>query len=152
MKSRLAVSVLFILIAATFTSDATAAFKKVRSWAGRGCERRAAESWNRNSALTSALQYDDTGRVAMIHLGSDRLLLSQNCAAGEQPRVVGTISPDGKTITFRSADAHFVSPHGGPMQGVVFKLVGSDYLGEGFDFIRTAAGQIHEVLELMRIK
>jgi hypothetical protein len=151
MKSRLAVSVLFILIAATFASDATAAFKKVRSWAGRGCERRA-EVWNRNSALASALQSDDTVKAAMIHLGGDRLLLSQNCAAGEQPRVVGTISPDGKTITFRGAESDFVSPHGGPMQGVVFKLVGSDYLGEGFDFIRTAARQIREVLELMRIK
>jgi hypothetical protein len=38
MKSRLAVSLLFILIASTFASDATAAFEKLR-WTGKVCGR-----------------------------------------------------------------------------------------------------------------
>jgi len=36
MKSRLAVSVLFILIASTFAQDAGAAFQRLRSWTRKG--------------------------------------------------------------------------------------------------------------------
>ena len=38
------------------------------------------------------------------------------------------------------------------MQGVVFKLVGSDYRNKPLEFITTATRQIHEVLWLMGIK
>jgi Tol biopolymer transport system component len=65
--------------------------------------------------------------------------------------VVGTISPDGKTITFNSPEAaKLVSSQEGHTQGAVFKLVGSDYHSEAFEFITTAARQIREVLGLMR--
>ena len=37
MKSRLAVSLLYILIASSFVPDATADLKKLRSWTGKVC-------------------------------------------------------------------------------------------------------------------
>ena len=157
MKSRLAVSLLFILIAATFTSDATAAFEKLRSWIGkiRGCC--TAQVCNcftpRDSALMSDIRGKEKDKVTMIHLDGDGLPLKRNCATASQPRVVGTISSEGNNITCNSADAtKLVSSREVHSQGIVFKLVGSHNHSEAFDFITTAARQIHELLSLMRIK
>jgi hypothetical protein len=157
MKSRLAVSLLFILIASTFASDATAAFKKLRSWTGKVWGRCAVQVCNRltprDSALVSAIRGSDKDGVTMIHLAGDRLLLGENCATANQARVVGTISPDGKTITLNSPEAtKLLSSQEGDTPGVVFKLVGSDYHSEAFEFITTAAGQIRDVLGLTRLK
>ena len=157
MKSRLAVSLLFILIAAAFTSDATAAFEKLRSWTGkiRGCW--TAQVCNcltpRDSALISDIRGKEKGKVTMIHPDRDGLPLKRNCATASQPRVVRTISPEGNNITCNSADAtKLVSSREVQSQGLVFKLVGSHNHREAFDFITTAARQIHELLSLMRIK
>lgn len=156
MKSRLEVSLLFILIASTFASDAIGAFEKLRSWTGKVCGRCAVQVCNhftpRYSALMSAIKGSDKDGVTMIHLDGDRLLLRQNCATADRARVVGTISPDGKAITFNSPEAtKLVSSQEGHTLGVVFKLVGSGY-HSAFEYITTAARQIHEVLGLMRIK
>jgi hypothetical protein len=157
MKSRLAVSLLLILIASTFASDAAAAFEKLRSWTGKVCGRYAVQVCNRltlrDSALMSAIKCSNKDGVTMIHLDGDRVLLGRNCAAANQECVVGTISPDGETITFNSPEAtKLVSSLEGHTQGVVFKLVGSDYRNKSLEFITTATRQIHEVLWLMGIK
>jgi len=157
MKSRLAVSVLFTLIAATFTSDAIGAFEKFRSWAGRLCDHRSIQVSNcvssHDSAPASALKAGNEERAATICLDGGRQPISQNGATGNQLCVVGAISADGKTITLNSLDAtKTLSSHEGCLQGVVFKLAGSDHGSESFEFIRTAARQVHEVLDLMRLK
>lgn len=157
MKSRVAVSLIFMLIAATFASDAAAAFKKVRSWTGGGCDRRTGAVENHitspNSAAMRAIRGGDEGRVMMIHLDGDRLLLSKDCANGGQLCVVGTISPDGKTITLNSSgDNNVPSSHEGHMQGLVYKLVAADSRNDRLEAITTAAKQIREVLELIRLK
>ncbi len=51
---RLAVSVLFILIAATFTPDAIGAFGKLKSWTARVCDGRSIQFDNRGSSHASA--------------------------------------------------------------------------------------------------
>jgi hypothetical protein len=157
MKSRLAVSLLFMLIAATFTSDAIAAFERVRSWTGKISGHCGAQVCNRHtardSALISAVKRIDQDEVTMIHLDGDRLAFNQDCATANQSCVVRTISTKGKTITLNSGNAtKVVSSQEGNAQGIQFKLVGSHYHGEAFDFITTAARQIHELLSLMRIK
>jgi hypothetical protein len=156
MKSRLAVSVLFTLIAATFAPDAVGAFGKLRSWTGNVLNRYSMEICNRVTSRVSAppspVTPSDAQRAAIMCLDGGRQPLTQHCAIGNQPRVVGTISPDGKTITFASLDAtRILSSHEGCPQGAIFKLAGSDR-SETFDFIRTATTQIYEVVALMRIK
>jgi hypothetical protein len=54
MKSRIAVSLVFILIGATFTSEATAAFAKFRSWTGKVGGRYTAQVCNRHTPRRSA--------------------------------------------------------------------------------------------------
>ena len=159
MKSRLAVSILFILIASTFTSDAAAAFEKLRSWTSKVWGRCAVQVDNRpssrDSALMSAIQCSnkDEDIVTMIHFSGHRLLLELSCVTASQASVVGAISPDGTSITFNSPEATKVAgSEEGHTQGVVFKLVGSGYQREAFECITTAAGKIHEVLRLVRIK
>ena len=151
---RLAVSVLFILIAATFAADAAGALQKLRSWVGRGCERQAVHAWNQitspNSAPMNAGQGGDERGLTIIRLDGDLVLLSQNCGTASQPCLVGTISSDGKTITLNSPNVP--NSREGNMQGLVFKLVGSDSHADRFEFITTAARQIRGVLELIRIK
>ncbi|PYX09790.1 MAG: hypothetical protein DMG88_04870 [Acidobacteria bacterium] len=125
MKSRLAVSLLSILIASSFASDAAAAFEKLKSWTGKVCGRYAVQVCNRltlrDPALMSAIKCSNRDGVTMIHRDGDRVLLGQNSATAN-------------------------------MQGVVFKLVGSDYRNKSLEFITTATRQIHEVLWLMGIK
>lgn len=105
---RLAVSVLFILIAATFTPDAIGAFGKLKSWTGRLCDGRSLQVDNRGGSHDSA-----------------------------PPSTYAT---------------RILNNHEGCLQGVVFKLTGSDHSSESFESIRRAARQINEVLGLMRIR
>jgi Tol biopolymer transport system component len=96
-----------------------------------------------------AVKGGDKDGVTMIHLDGERVLLGQNCGRANQGCVVGTISPDGKTITFNSEEAtKLVGSQEGHTKVVVFKLVGSD--DQPLEFITTAARQIHQALGLMR--
>jgi hypothetical protein len=162
MKSRIALSVLFVLIAATaFASDATATFKKLKTlkgyWTGMASDGRPIQVSNRvtsgGSALMSAMQgQEDT--VTMIHLDGDRVLLTHYCATGNQPRMVGTVSPDGKTITFIYLDAtNLLSSQQGHMQRVVFNLIDSDHHTESWEFVAAdGKQQMHEFFDLRRTK
>jgi hypothetical protein len=157
MESRLEVSLLFILIASTFASDATAAFDRLRSWTGKICGRCTVQVCNRltprDSARVSTIKGGDRDGVTMIHLDGDRPLLRQIRATANQAHVAGTISPDGKTITLNSPEApKLVSSEEAHTQGDILKRVGSDYHSEAVEFITTAARQIHEVLGLVRLK
>jgi hypothetical protein len=126
MKSRFAVSVLFILIASTFTSDASAAFKKLRSWACNHT-RCVVEMRDRNTTTSSAPKTARQGNkdgAPMIHFDGSRLVLSQNRAAQNQQLT----------------------------EGIVSKLVGFAFHLESFKFITNATMQIREALDVMFIK
>ena len=50
--------------------------------------------------IQSQMQGKSEEMISMIHMDGDRLMLTHYCAAGNQPRMAATASPDGKTITF----------------------------------------------------
>ena len=155
MKSRLAVSLLFILIAANFTSNAIAAFERYKSWTGKVCVRGAFQVRDRlmprESAPARAIQGNDKDKGTMNQLDGKRLPIQQNCGAN-QSRLARTISPD-NIIAFNSGNAsELVSSEEGHRQGILFKLIGAHYLNEAFDFITTGARQIHELLSLISLK
>ena len=86
----------------------------------------------------------------MIH--DNGLSLSRNCATENQPSVVRTISLDGKTTTSASLDSpKLLRMHQRPQRGV-FKFISSTYQGKNFEFITAAVKQIHEMLDLKRIR
>jgi hypothetical protein len=109
--------------------------------------------------MGSALMHEMTGGgrpddpITMFHLDGDRLLLTHYCDAGNQPRMTGTVSPDGKTITFNFVDAtNLLSSQAGHMQRVVFNLIDSDHHTERWEFAMADGTQMGGVLDLKRVK
>jgi hypothetical protein len=93
------------------------------------------------SAVMSEIFTDKFGQdhhdmVSMIHLdGPNRLLLTHYCAAGNQPRMQASGSPDGKTITFNFVDiTNLAAPDAGHMQRVVLTLVDENHHTEEWTF------------------
>jgi len=91
--------------------------------------------------------------ITMFHMDGDRLLMTHYCAAGNQPRMAATVSPDGKTITFDFIDATNLLPsQGGHMQRVVFTLIDADHHTEDWQFADNNGHQQHERFDLERQK
>jgi hypothetical protein len=91
------------------------------------------------SALMAEIQSEMQGKsddmISMIHLDNGRLLLTHYCAAGNQPRMQATASPDGKTITFDFVDAtNLASSETGHMQRVSFTFVDANHHVEEWHF------------------
>jgi len=81
------------------------------------------------------------------------LLLTHYCDAGNQPRMLATISPDGKTITFNFLDAtNLQSSQGGHMQSAVFNFIDSEHHTETWNFAMADGKQMGGLLELKRTK
>jgi hypothetical protein len=86
----------------------------------------------------------------MIHMDGGRLLLTHYCAAGNQPRMQASASPDGKTITFNFLDAtNLASPEAGHMHRVVFTFVDASHHIEQWQFTDHGK-QIVERFELQK--
>ena len=154
MKSRLAVSVLFILIAATFTPDVAGAFERVKAWTATVLRQYAIQRCHlvssRHSTRMSAMRGGGKHGITMIHDGD--LLLSRICVTERQPGVVRTTASDGKTIPSDSLDStKLLRMHKRHRRGFL-KFIGSTYRGENFEFIAAAAKQGYEVLDLMCTK
>jgi hypothetical protein len=74
--------------------------------------------------------------ISMIHMDGDRVLLTHYCAAGNQPRMLASISPDGKTLTFKFLDAtNLASLDQGHMDHVVFNFIDANHHTEEWHFL-----------------
>lgn len=74
------------------------------------------------SEILSQMQGKPEDMISMIHRDGDRLLLTHYCAAGNQPRMQATLSPDGKSIRFDFVDATNLAARDTPhMRSVIFK-------------------------------
>ncbi len=158
---RVALAVLIALLATnSFASDAQASFEKLKSlqgnWTGKAMGHDLQVSFKVTSG-GSAIMSEINGlenMISMLHLDGDRLMLTHYCAAGNQPRMVGTASPDGKTFTFNFLDAtNVLSAQPGHMQRLTLTLVDADHHTELWEF-KGADGstQQHELFELQRTK
>jgi len=80
----------------------------------------------KGSALMSEFieQGENEDMITMIHLDGGRLLATHYCSAGNQPRMSGTVSADGKTISFDFVDGtNIPSPESGHMLRLVIRLL-----------------------------
>jgi hypothetical protein len=88
------------------------------------------------SAVMSEIVVPNEDMISMIHLDGNRLLLTHYCAAGNQPRMQATTSPDGKTISFNYVDAtNLATPETGHMQRVVLTLLDENHHTEEWTFV-----------------
>ncbi len=91
--------------------------------------------------------------ITMFHLDGDRLMLTHYCDAGNQPSMVGTVSPDGKTVTFEFVHAtNLLSSQEGHMQHVVFSVIDADHHTESWDFAMADGRHMVGSMDLKRIK
>ena len=87
------------------------------------------------SEIQSRMKTKTEDMISMIHMDGDRLLLTHYCAAGNQPRMQASLSPDGKTVNFRFLDAtNLTSPDAGHMDHVIFTLIDANHHTEEWHF------------------
>jgi hypothetical protein len=91
--------------------------------------------------------------ITMFTLDGDKLVLTHYCDAGNQPHMVATVSPDGKTYTFDFVSAANLLPtQHGHMQHVVFTLIDPDHHTEKWEFAMADGKTMGGVLDLHRAK
>ena len=91
--------------------------------------------------------------ITMVHLDGDHLVLTHYCDAGNQPHMVATISPDGKTIVFDFVDAtNLLSSQMGHMQRVTFTFIDPDHHTEKWEFAMKDGKPMGGLLDLKRTK
>src|SRR5437660_8798824 len=56
------------------------------------------------TAILSEMEAAPDNMVTMFHLNDGQLMVTHYCAEGNQPRMVASISPDGKTVKFDFID------------------------------------------------
>jgi hypothetical protein len=177
MKSRIALSVVFVLIAATaFASDTAAAqtdaqksFDRLKtlagSWEGHittvpphaDIDGKLAHASLRVTSMGNAIVHEMTGEgrpddpITMLYLDGDRLLLTHYCDAGNRPRMTGKISPDGKTVEFEFLDVAGSTEYG-HMHHAVFTVIDANHHTEDWTYMEPGDKPVHAHFELQRTK
>jgi hypothetical protein len=91
--------------------------------------------------------------ITMFTVDGDRLVLTHYCDAGNQPHMVGTVSPDGRTITFNFVSAtNLQASQEGHMQSAVFTFIDPDHHTEKWDFAMANGKSMGGTLDLKRSK
>jgi hypothetical protein len=133
MKSvRIAITLFFVFVtsAAFAASAAQKSFEELKSltgsWEGKASNGKMVQVDYRVTANGSALMSEikgDEDMISMFSLDGDRLLITHYCAVGNQPRMVASSSPDGKTITFDFLDAtNLASPDAAHMNRLIVSI------------------------------
>jgi len=140
-------------------SDAQKSFDQLKSlagsWEGKNSQGQPVQVSYRMTAGGSALMSEINGHgedmISMIHLdGANRLLLTHYCAVGNQPRMLASASPDGKTITFNFVDAtNLDTPQSGHMDHLVIAMLDPKHHTEEWNFTDHGK-QTKEVFDLTR--
>jgi hypothetical protein len=159
--ARIAITLLLVLAtsAAFAASAAQKSFEELKSldgsWEGKAPDGQAVQVAYRVTGNGSAVMSEIKGHadmISMFNLDGDRLLMTHYCGAGNQPRMVASTSPDGKTLTFDFLDAtNLASPDDGHMTRLVLSMTDANHHTE--EWIYSDHGkQEKEVFELWRKK
>jgi len=177
MKSRIALSVLFVLIAATAfaadtavtQSDAQKSFDKLKTLAGAWeghvttfppkaeIEGKLMQVSLRVTSMGNALVHEMTadGRpdhpVTMLYLDGDRLLLTHYCDAGNRRRMTATTSPDGRTVEFDFLDVAGGTQYG-HMHHAVFTVIDANHHSEDWTYMEPGDKPVRAHVDLQRTK
>jgi hypothetical protein len=163
MKLRTAIWVTPILAAATLCFAAPTAqqtFNQLKAlegnWESKTPDGKMAQISFRVMANGSSLVSEisgDENMISVIHMDKDRLLLTHYCAAGNQPRMQATASPDGKVITFDFVDGTNILPsQNGHMRRLVITIADADHHSEEWVFAGNDGKDMRENFELQRKK
>jgi hypothetical protein len=147
MKSlRIATCLVFLLAAgAAFAqTDAQKTFDHLKTlnghWEGKASNGEDLKVDFRPTSGGSAILSEILGQedmITMFHMDNDRVMATHYCMAGNQPRMVASGSPDGKTITFNFVDGtNIASPKAGHMNHLVITIADADHHTEDWTFVK----------------
>ena len=94
-----------------------------------------------------ATKYDHP--VTMFYLDSDRLTLIHYCDAGNRPRMVGKLSPDGKKVEFDFVDLSGGNEYG-HMYHAVFTIIDSNHHIEDWTYMMPGDKPMHAHMDLTK--
>jgi hypothetical protein len=145
-KSTRIATLILIALAATAAlaqSDAQKSFTQLKSlsgsWEGKTPDGKTLLVSYRETAGGSALMSEiqgDHGMISMFNLdGPNKLLMTHYCAAGNEPRMEASASPDGRTLTFTFVDGTNIAPGAGHMQKMVLTLLDENHHTEDWTFV-----------------
>ena len=86
--------------------------------------------------------------ITMLYLDQDRLTLIHYCDAGNRPRMIGKMSPDGNTVEFEFLDIAGNTKYG-HMHHAVFTLIDANHHTEDWTFMINDK-PVHAHLDLQR--
>jgi hypothetical protein len=95
-----------------------------------------------------ATKYDHP--VTMLYLDGEQLNLVHYCDAGNRPRMIGKMSPDGKTLDFTLVDVSG-STKQGHMHHAAFTYIDADHHTEDWTFMMPGDKPMHAHFDLRRV-
>jgi hypothetical protein len=96
--------------------------------------------------------HGDDDPVTMLYVDGDRLILTMYCDAGKnRPRMVGTLSPDGKAVEFGFLDVSGGTKYG-YMSHAVFTIIDADHHTEDWAYTTPPDKPGHAHIDLVRAK
>jgi hypothetical protein len=105
--------------------------------------------------MKAANQPEDPTRydhpVTMFYLDSDRLVLTHYCDAGNRPRMVGKLSPDGKTLEFDFLDLSGGTQYG-HMHHAVLTVIDANHHTEDWTYMMPGDKPVRAHMDLTRTK
>src|SRR6059058_49026 len=88
--------------------------------------------------------------VTMLYLDTDQLTLIHYCDAGNRPRMIGKMSPDGKKVEFEFRDLSGANNYG-HMHHAIFTPIDVNHHVEDWTYMMPGDKPIHAHFELRRI-
>ncbi len=143
----LSLMLLAVTLAATSAraqTDSQKAFSAIKNmpgtWEGKSSDGRPLQVTFKVVSGGSAVMSEILGDHEMMSMfnldGANKLLMTHYCSSGNQPRMQGSVSPDGKTITFNFVNAtNLEGPDAGHMQRMVLTLLDDNHHTEDWTFI-----------------
>ena len=111
----------------------------------------------RETSSGNAILHEATGAgrpdnpITMFYVDGDRLLLTHYCDAGNRPRMVGKISPDGKKLVFDFLDVSG-STEKGLMNHIVVTIIDANHHTEELTYTLPGNKSYAAHLDLTRTK
>jgi hypothetical protein len=96
-----------------------------------------------------AAKYDHP--VTMFYLDGDHLTLVHYCDAGNRPRMVAKLSPNGKTVEFDFVDLSGGNTYG-HMHHAVFTFIDANHHLEDWTYMMPGDKPMHAHMDLQRVK
>ena len=94
----------------------------------------------------------DDDPLTVLYVDGDRLMLTHYCDSGKnRPRMVGKVSPDGKSIAFDFLDLSGGNANG-HMSQAVFTFIDADHHTEDWTYMQPGDKPVHAHIDLQRTK